>query len=326
MKPSWQVILLLGPLLSSAAYCAEVQKITIGLISTTNPEDTKRRWQPLIDDFAASSKYEVKSVVSGSYADIVNGLKNNTIQVAWMGNKLALDAVVDGKVVVFAQMVKKDGSLGYSSVLITQKNSAIQTLGDVTSKPGAFTFADGDPKSTSGHLIPEFFVFARNKLDPETHFKKIVVGNHQKNLTLVANHEVDLATNNTEELDRLKKEDPELLAKLRVFWTSPQVANDPLLYRTDLPDGVKAKVEEFFYGYGKKQPHQLDILDKILGLSGFHRSSNAQLEPIAKLESFSQLRTVSNNASLTPEQKQKASDEINARLKKLEAVMGPAAK
>ncbi len=323
MKQSWQCFMLLGPLLAGAVQAADAPKITIGLIATTSVDDTRKRWQPLLDDLAASSKLEVKSVVSTNYADIVNGLKNNTIQVAWMGNKLALDAVIDGKVVVFAQMVKKDGSVGYSSVLITQKNSPIQTLGDVTSRPGQYTFADGDPKSTSGHLIPDFFVFARNKLNPETHFKKIIVGNHKKNLTLVANHEVDLATNNTEELDRLKKEAPEMLGKLRVFWTSPQIANDPLLYRTDLPDAVKGKVEEFFYGYGKqKQPVQQDVLDKILGLSGFQRSSNAQLEPIAKLEAHSQLRSTANNAGLSAEQKQKASEEINARLKKLEAVMG----
>ncbi len=322
MKPGWQYFMLVCPLMVGMAHAADTPKITVGLIATTSVDDTKKRWQPLIDDFAASSKLEVKTVVSTNYADIVNGLKNNTIQVAWMGNKLALDAVIDGKVVVFAQMVKKDGSIGYSSVLITQKNSPIQNLGDVTSKPGHYTFGDGDPKSTSGHLIPDFFVFTRNKLNPETHFKKVIVGNHQKNLTLVANHDVDLATNNTEELDRLKKEAPELLAKLRVFWTSPQIANDPLLYRTDLPDAMKGKVEEFFYGYGKqKQPAQLDELDKILGLSGFQRSSNAQLEPIAKLESHSQLRIIANNTALSPEQKQKASDEINARLKKLEAVM-----
>ncbi|MET3132101.1 phosphonate transport system substrate-binding protein [Oxalobacteraceae bacterium GrIS 1.11] len=308
--------------IASAAEPAATKSITFGLISTTTPEDSKMRWKPMLDDLAKATKMEVKIIVSSNYGDIVSGLKSNKIQAAWLGNKSALDAVIDGKVVVFAQMVKKDGSAGYRSVLITQKDSPIKTLGDITEKSGLYNFADGDPESTSGHLIPDFYVFAKNRLDPKTQFKRVIVGSHQKNITSVINKEVDIATNNTTELERLKAEAPDQFERIRVFWTSPLVANDPLLYRTDLPDATKKNLEDFFFTYGKQNDaHQSDVLNKILALSGFQRSSNAQLETMARLESASQLRSNANNASLSAEQKQKGVTEINERLKKLEGVI-----
>ncbi|MFD2270277.1 PhnD/SsuA/transferrin family substrate-binding protein [Undibacterium arcticum] len=54
------------------------QKITVGLIATTTAEDTKQRWQPLLDDLAKYTKMEVRAVVSTSYNDILAGLKKTT--------------------------------------------------------------------------------------------------------------------------------------------------------------------------------------------------------------------------------------------------------
>jgi phosphonate transport system substrate-binding protein len=47
-----------------------------------------------------------------------------------------------------------------------------------------------------------------------------------------------------------------------VIWTSPQIPNDPLLYRKDLPQGMKNKLEDFFtnYGKGKNATAQKDTL------------------------------------------------------------------
>jgi len=315
-------------LLAIRATAADTASITVGLISTTNAEDTQKRWQPLLNDLAADTKLKVKVIASTNYSDIVNGLKSNKIQVAWMGSTMALSAVIDGKAVVFAQMVKEGGATGYNSVLVTQTNSAIKSLGDITGTPGLYSFADGDPESTSGHLIPDYYIFARNKLDPQKQFKKVIVGNHQKNLQAIVNNEVDVATNNTGELERLKKEAPDQYAKVRVFWTSPEIPLDPLLYRVDLPGDTKAKLEHFFYTYGtQNNPAHAAVLDKILNLSGFKASTNAQLEIVAKLESFSQLRSNANNTKLSDEQKKKAEEDINDHLKKLEAVIGaPGAK
>ncbi|WP_281416160.1 phosphate/phosphite/phosphonate ABC transporter substrate-binding protein [Collimonas antrihumi] len=299
------------------------KQITIGLIATTTAEDTQKRWQPVIDDFAKFTKMEVRVVASADYSKILAGLKSNTIQVAWLGNKAALDAVEDQHATIFAQVVKKDGSRGYNSVLITPASSPIKSLTDILTNKGVYSFYDGDKGSTSGYLVPAYYAFAKNKVEPEKLFKKITAGNHKKNLQAVIDGQVDVATNNTEELDRLKKEAPEKFSKVRVIWTSPLITNDPLLYRKDLPAAAKGKIEEFFITYGKpKNPaSQPDVLQNILDLSGFQHSTDAQLKPIADLTMFGLLRSNMYDTSLSTEQKQKAFEDITARFGKLSATL-----
>ena len=308
------LVLLVCSMFMSFAQAAE--KLTIGLIATTSIEDTRKRWQPLLNDLAKSTGTEVTAEISTSYNDIVAGLKNNTIQIAWLSSKVALDAVEEGKSTVFAQMVKSDGSRGYNSVLIVSSKSALTTFEQVIAKPGVFIFSDGDKKSTSGHLVPAYYLFSKNKIDPNKLFKKVQSGNHLSNFEAILKGQVDVATFNTEEMDRLKKEAPDQLDKVRVIWSSPLIPNDPILYRKDLSPALKGKVEDFFANYGKQKNAQV-VLKDILNLSGFQRSTDAQLKPIADLTLFSVLRENLNNPSLTDAQKQKKFDEVSARFGKL---------
>jgi phosphonate transport system substrate-binding protein len=306
--------LLVGSLFISLAQAAE--KLTVGLIATTSIEDTRKRWQPLLDDLAKNTGAEVSAAVSTSYNDILAGLKNNTIQIAWLSSKVALDAVEDGKATVFAQMVKSDGSRGYNSVLIVSNKSALTSFEQIVAKPGVFIFADGDKKSTSGHLVPAYYLFAKNKTDPAKLFKKVLSGNHQANFSSILRGEADVATFNTEEMDRLKKEAPDQLDKVRVIWSSPLIPNDPMMYRKDLSPAMKTRIEDFFANYGK-QKGNAETLKNILNLSGFQRSNDSQLKPVADLTLFSVLRENLNNPNLSDAQKQKKFDEVSARFGKL---------
>ncbi|MFZ6754042.1 phosphate/phosphite/phosphonate ABC transporter substrate-binding protein [Undibacterium sp. Dicai25W] len=299
------------------------EKLTVGLIVTTTVEDTKKRWQPLLNDLSKSTGMEVQTVISSNYKEIVDGFKNNTVQIAWLGNKVALEAVEDGKATIFAQMVKSDGSRGYKSLLIASAKSPISNFDQIVAKPGVYTFADGDPSSTSGYLVPAYFLFSKNKIEPAKVFKKVIIGNHQKNFTFVTKGEVDVATYNSEELDRMTKEAPGEAKKIRVVWSSPLIPNDPLLYKKDLSPATKARIEDFFINYGKAKSatSQRETLKNILDLSGFQRSNDAQLKPIADLTLFSILRSNLNDAKLTDKQKQQKFDEVSARFGRLSIVL-----
>ena len=61
----------------------------------------------------------------------------------------------------------------------------------------------------------------------------------------VANKQVDAATNNSEDLQRIENTAPEARKKIRIIWTSPIIPLDPLVWRKDLDRGVKAKLYTF---------------------------------------------------------------------------------
>jgi phosphonate transport system substrate-binding protein len=124
---------------------------------------------------------------------------------------------------------------------------------------------------------------------------------------------VDVATNNTEELDKLEISKPEMFKELKVLWKSPLIPNDPLVWRKDLDAGIKAKVKGFLLGYGKTDSDKA-VLKNIYNYSGFKESTNEQLVPIRQLELFKDRAKVENDAQYSAEDKAKLIAEIDKKL------------
>src|SRR6185369_15652476 len=131
------------------------------------------------------------------------------VQVAWFGNKSAMEAVDRASGEVFAQMVNADGTQGYYSHLIVHKDSPLQNMQDVLKYSRSLSFGNGDPNSTSGFLVPGYYVFAQNQVDPKTAFKVVRGANHEANALAVANKQIDVATNNSENLEKVKEHNPD---------------------------------------------------------------------------------------------------------------------
>jgi phosphonate transport system substrate-binding protein len=229
---------------------------------------------------------KVNAFFASDYAGIIEGMRFNKVHVAWFGNKSAMEAVDRANGEVFAQMVNADGTQGYYSHLIVHKDSPVKSLDDMLKQGKNLSFGNGDPNSTSGFLVPSYYVFAQNKIDAKSFFKLSRAANHETNALAVANKQVDVATNNSENLDKLKDKLPEKFNDLRVIWTSPLIPLDPLVMRKDLPEASKAKVRDFFFTYGKGSAVEKENLVKLSKLSGFKASTNGQLIPIRQLELF----------------------------------------
>lgn len=134
--------------------------------------------------------------------------------------------------------------------MIVNKDSPINNLNDLLAKRKDLTFGNGDPNSTSGFLVPGYYVFAKNNISASD-FKRTVNAGHETNALAVANKQVDVATNNTENLDKLKTSAPEKLKELKVIWKSPLIPCDPIVWRKNLSETTKDKIYDFFMNYGK---------------------------------------------------------------------------
>ena len=293
---------------------AVAQDINFGIISTESSQNLRQDWQPLLDDFQKQTGLTIKAFYASDYAGIIEGMRFNKAQAGWFGNKSAMEAVDRAGGEIFAQMVNEDGSKGYYSHLIVNKDSPIGSLDDVLKNGKSLSFGNGDPNSTSGFLVPGFYVFAQNKIDPKTFFKVMRSANHETNALAVANKQVDVATNNSENLDKLKQHNPEKFNEIRIIWTSPLIPLDPLVMRKDLPEATKAKIKNFFFNYGKSDPHEKEILLKLSKLSGFKESSDAQLIPIRELEYFSQRNKIESDTTLSDADKNAKITDIDKKL------------
>jgi phosphonate transport system substrate-binding protein len=310
MKPMRSVFALT---LLSASLMAAAQEINFGIISTDSASVQRERWEPLFRDMEKRTGLTVKAFYAPDYAGVVEAMRFNKVQVAWYGNKAAIDAVDRSNGEVFAQILRSDGSLGYNSLLITQKDSPYNNLNDVLKNSKSINFGIGDPGSTSGFLVPSYYVFAMNKVDPRTAFKTIRNASHGANIQAVLAKQVDVATNNTEETDKLEQTKPELAKELKIIWKSPLIPNDPIVWRKDLDPAVKAKVKSFLIGYGKTDADK-EVMSKIYNYSGFKESTNDQLIPIRQLELYKDRVKVENDAQYSAEEKTRLLADIDKKL------------
>lgn len=293
------------------------KEISFGIISTDSASAQRDRWEPFFRDMEKATGLTVKSFYAPDYAGVIEAMRFNKVQVAWYGNKAAMEAVdrADGE--VFAQVVYADGTLGYYSLLITHKDSPYNNLDDVIKNGKSINFGIGDPNSTSGFLVPSYYVFAQRKLDPREVFKTVRNASHGANIQAVLAKQVDVATNNTEEIDRLKATKPELAADIKVIWKSPLIPSDPFVWRKDLDKDSKEKIRKFVLNYAKTNPAEKDVLKNIYNYGGFKASSNAQLNPIRQLELFKERRKVEADTSISDADRLKKLAEIDASLAKI---------
>ncbi|HBO3291039.1 TPA: phosphonate ABC transporter substrate-binding protein [Pseudomonas aeruginosa] len=296
---------------------ADQPVINFGIISTESSQNLKSIWEPFLKDMSQQTGYQVKAFFAPDYAGIIQGMRFDKVDIAWYGNKAAMEAVDRAHGEIFAQTVAASGAPGYWSLLIANKDSKIDSVEDMLANAKSLTFGNGDPNSTSGYLVPGYYVFAKNNVDPVKAFKRTLNSSHEVNALAVANKQVDVATFNTEGMERLELTQTEKARQLKVIWKSPLIPGDPLVWRNNLSDEQKNKLRDFFFKYGANAEQKKVLAD--LQWSKFQPSDDDQLLPIRQLELFKQRTDVANNANLGAEEKAaklKALDEELAKLEK----------
>ncbi len=309
---------LAGLALALFGMVAQANEVSFGVIATDAAAAQRERWEPFFRDMEKKTGLKVKSFYASDYAGVIEAMRFNKVQVAWYGNKAAMEAVDRANGEVFAQVMFADGTFGYHALLVTHKDSSLQTLDDVFRDSRKLNFGIGDPNSTSGFLVPSFYLFAQRKLEPREVFRTVRNGSHGANMQAVLAKQLDVATNNTEEMDRLTANRPELAAQIRILWKSPLIPSDPFVWRKDLDPAVKEKIRTFVLGYAKTDASEKQILKNIYNYGGFRPSSNAQLIPIRQLELFRDRRKIEDDASIAPADRVKRLAEIDKALAALQ--------
>ncbi|HEX3498772.1 MAG TPA: phosphonate ABC transporter substrate-binding protein, partial [Stellaceae bacterium] len=292
----------------------ELKELNVGVLSTDTSAALKKNWEPLIADLGKAIGMKANGFYASDYAGVIEAMRFNKVQVSWFGNASAVPAVDRAEGEVFGRGTGVDGTQGYYSLLIVNKDSPIHSLEDIIKSPGTYTFGNGDPNSTSGFLMPSYYAWAKNHIDITKQFKRIAVGNHQSNMVAVANKQVDVATNNTEDMAKFAKSQPDKVAEVREIWRSPLIPGDPLVYRKDLPADLKAKIKAFFVAYGtpaagpgwEKQKENLANLS----YGPIRASDNTQLVPIRQIMLFRDKIKLQDDANMSAEEKTKRIGEI----------------
>jgi phosphonate transport system substrate-binding protein len=287
----------------------EIKELNFGIISTESTQGLKKGFEPFLEDMSKALGMKVNAFFASDYAGVIEGMRFGKVQIAWFGNKSAMEAVDRSNGEIFAQTVDKDGNPGYWSFLVVHKDSPYTSVDDIVKNAKDLNFANGDPNSTSGYLIPNYYLWAQRGLDPMKTFKRVVNGNHETNLLSVATRKVDFATCSSEAYSKLQKSQPEMAAQVKPIWKSPLIPSDPLVWRKDLSREQKARIKGFILSYGRVGQDSERQRQVLAGLSSgwapFNDSNDRQLLPIREIEIIKETLKIEAKPEQSPEDRAK---------------------
>ena len=225
--------------------------INFSILATENSQNLGARWRPFLDDMEKQTGLKIKPYFGSGYAPLVTAMQFGQTQVGWFSNKPGYEVVKTGKAEVFLRSSDPSGVDGYNSVVIVRAGSPL-TIDELLRCDRTKDFGMGDASSTSGTLAPMTYLFAPRSINPSNCFKTVRAANHEANVQSVANGLVDAATNNSTSLQVLGAQDPKLIGRVKVIWTSPTLPEDPIIWRNDLDPVKKKKIKDFFLNYGRQ--------------------------------------------------------------------------
>lgn len=234
---------------------ASAPTLRVSMIPTTDPSKATREMQPLVDYLGKKTGSKVEMTIPTNYAAVVEALINDQVDVAHLGGFTYVQASRRAGV---KPLVQRDRDREFHSKFVTQPGSPIQSLADLKGR----SFAFGDVNSTSGHLMPEYFM-RRAAVDPQVIAKAIYTGGHDATLLAVANGKVDAGALDEAVFQRLTtngKVDP---AKVRVFWTTPPYLDYVWVARKGLDPKLSGAISDAFLALGDGDPQQKQILDAL---------------------------------------------------------------
>ena len=287
---------------------ASPEVLNFSILSAEDQQSMSNVWGPMLEDLQKQTGLKVKPFFASNYTALIEAMRFNQVQVGWFSALPSLEAVNRSNAEVLGRIVSGDGTVTYESVLIVRKGSGI-TLDDVLKCGKRYDFGIGDPKSTSGTLAPNYYVFAPKGIEPSQCFKTVRSASHQANLGAVANGVLDVATNNTEGLLFAERENPAIPAKVQVIWTSPPLPESAILVRKELDPSIKAKLLKFFSTYGTatgaQGEHERGVLKK-LTYAGIRPAGDDYLDPIRLMvasDDLSRAKRSGNAAEIASAQK-----------------------
>ncbi len=231
----------------------DYQVLKFGILSGENEKDRLMRNEPLRAYLEETLGVEVEIFTAGNYDGVIQAIAANQIEIARFGSSAyaAAYTATDGEVVPTLTTLKKDGSTGYFSIVVSRCDSGIENLEDAKGKVHAFA----DPDSTSGYAVPYFNMVEREGFKPEDYFGTVTFsGSHEAGVTGVVNGTFDTAAtyqNNDADGVYQRMENKGMIEAGLVckIWESPEITAGPWTFRKNLPaaliEDVTAAIEGF---------------------------------------------------------------------------------
>jgi phosphonate transport system substrate-binding protein len=246
--------LALALMLGAAASYADVLRVSA--IPDEAPTELQRKFKPLGEYLEKETGLKVQFTPVSDYAAVVEGLAAKKIDLAWLGGFTFVQAKLrtGGEAMPIVQRAEDEV---FTSKFIVPADSPVKSLAELKGK----TFAFGSPSSTSGHLMPRFFLL-KDGIDPDKDFKNIAFsGAHDATVAFVASGKVDAGVLNASVMDKLIEKGDANAKRVKVIATTPPYFDYNWTVRPGLDPALREKISQAFLKLDRANPAQKELMD-----------------------------------------------------------------
>ena len=243
-------------MVAGVAFAQQAPKeLRVSAIPDENPQELLRIYTPFADYLTKEIGIPVKFTPVVDYAATVEGLAGNKLDMVWYGGLTSVQAARMAKGAKRIIMRKEDTE--FKSQFITRKDTGVKDLKDLKGK----TFSFGSVSSTSGHLMPRYYLMKAG-INPEKDFSKFSFsGAHDATTAWVEAGRVDAGALNFLVWDKLvanKKVDTD---KVVIFYTTPPYVDYVWTVRAGLDSATVEKISKAFLKLDYNNPEDKKLLD-----------------------------------------------------------------
>lgn len=263
---------------TSASRDASPPRLRIGVLPDQSPETLQQRYAPLLGYLARQTGIETRLVIPADYRHAVDLFGADELDLVFFGGLTFVQArAAHGA----EALVMREIDTRFTSWFVVRPELAQKRLSDL--KGQSLTF--GDQLSTSGHLMPRYFLEREWNLKPETYFSEIgYSGAHDQTLYLVRDGRFDIGAVNAG-IARQMLDDGRIDSnEVHVLWQTPPYPDYVWAVQPDLTENLKTKLRDAFLRLDVDNSDDHAILDR-LGAKIFLPADSREFETLGDIAS-----------------------------------------
>lgn len=245
--------------------------LRISMIPTTDPGKILRESKPFVDYLEKHIGAKIELTIPTNYAAVVEAMCSDRVDIAYFGGFTFVQASARAGAL---PLVQRERDQNFHSLFITQPSSKIRSLRDLN----GHSFAFGDVNSTSGHLMPAYFM-QQQGVDKSVIDKAIYTGGHDATALAVANRKVDAGAMDELVFARMIKEGKLKPSQVRVFYTTAPFFDYVWAARKRLDPAVAKAFANAMLNLDAGNAEQKTTLD-LLSATKYVTADNSSYDPL----------------------------------------------
>lgn len=238
----------------SAVISQAADTLKVSAIPDEAPTELLRKFKPLGAYLEQQLGMKVEFVPVADYAAVVESLAADRLDMAWLGGFTFVQTrLKTGNAI---PLVQREQDEKFTSKFISA-DPAVKSLQDLKGK----TFAFGSVSSTSGSLMPRYFM-QKDGIVPEQYFSRVAYsGAHDATVAWVQAGKVDGGVLNASVWQKLVDAGKVDTNKVKVFATTPTYYDYNWTVRGTLDPALAEKIKQAFLALDPANPEHKAILD-----------------------------------------------------------------